>query len=398
MIRPTLDHRIPALDVLRGIAVSGILLANLAAFGLPLASVIDGTGLPTPTLREQYAMVLTQMLVTGKFRSVLAILFGVGLWLQYVKRSKTPGNWPGGYLKRTAWLGALGLVHVTALWYGDILLTYAIVAAIASVWVWWTDRQLRGLVGIGFGVMAIAGIVLLGISYNASGVDRVTAGLPTPATEIAVYGQHSYLDQVWFRIESLPTTLSSSLALVPLVLPLFALGILLARADYFSLAAPPQVRRNVLFVGLGLGIPLNGLALIGPTTFQGYDFRLAFEIFFGPVLALGYVGLGVMLAERARGPIVRVLAVVGRLALTTYLLQSVLATAVFYSWGLGWFGRLDRATLLFVAPPIWLATALFALGWSRQFALGPVEWLWRSLAEGTRLPLRSRPLSADQQP
>lgn len=402
MIRPTLAHRIPTLDVLRGFAVLGILVANLPAFALPMASAMMGEGLRTPVGHELWAMVLTQIFVTGKFRSMLAILFGVGLWLQYVKRSAVPGNWPGGYLKRTGWLLILGLAHAVFLWYGDILAIYAMTAFVACFLVGLDDRKQQILIGLGYGLMLLAGVgmLALGLTGNMSW-SAADMGLPPPAQELITYGQSGYLAQVAARGSLLGFLLGNGLFFVPFLLPLFVIGMRLAKSGVLAKpSAHPRTVRQLLWVGWGLGLPLNLVALLGLDLASPYDLHYYFEFLGGPVLALGYLTAGALIVERARerGRGLEGVAAVGRMALTSYLLQSVLATWIFYSWGLGWFGQADRAGLLIATIPVWAGVIAFALVWQRRFAMGPVEWAWRCLTEGRRLPLRRAEVVAEPEP
>src|SRR5687768_16230330 len=121
MILPTYHGRIPSLDHLRGAAVLGILLANMPAFAYPISAELTGQnfGLDDPASRA--AAVIQLALVKGKCRSMRAILFGVGVWLQLRARSGVPGSWPGSYMRRVGVLAAIGLLHGFFLWYGDIL-------------------------------------------------------------------------------------------------------------------------------------------------------------------------------------------------------------------------------------------------------------------------------------
>ncbi|HVL37843.1 MAG TPA: DUF418 domain-containing protein [Fimbriimonadaceae bacterium] len=390
MIEPTLANRHRTLDVLRGFAIMGILIANIAAFGGPVLTELLWELEGRPSYGPADA--LTTAFVTGKFRSTLAILFGVGLWLQFVKRVQVEGNWPGGYFKRMGILAGIGLVHALLIWWGDILFFYAIVGMVAALLVRLPHRAVIAIIVLSAMLSAAAAAGLWALDAVGMGGGDGPSFLPRPETEIEVFARGSYLEQTAMRA----TFFGISLCLYPFlalsILPLFLIGILYGRSG--ALYAPsrfPRIRNAALGVGLGLGLPLNLLALMywreGPPS----GFGNFIELFAGPVLAIGLSMLVAMWAERSRSAPSVVLEKVGRLALTNYLLQSVVCSLLFYSFGLGLFGDLDNTEVLAFVPLVWLVNIGFSLWWTRRYRMGPLEWLWRAMTEGTRLPNRLEP-------
>jgi uncharacterized protein len=400
MIKPTLKNRIHALDVIRGAAILGILLANIPSFAGPaLSAELSGT-------REELGLVdswieaLTLAFVTGKFRSSLAILFGVGLFLQFRKRSTFEGNWPRGYLKRMGFLALIGLFHGLFVWYGDILFMYAVVGLVAAFVVRLDPVALRAIVGVKAVLAALIalGLAAVGVFMALGAPEGVQGGLmfwfTDPAYETQVFAHGTYLQQLGLRSIYFGLMIGLGLfTIFPFLLGLFMLGILFGRSGV--LAAPsqhPKTRNAALALGLGLGLPLNLLALLLiPIEGVGArDVYAAWEIFFGPLLAVGYVMLGAVLVEKgALRLLTGVLAKVGRVALSVYLMQSLLATTIFYSWGFGLFGELDRLQSLYVVVAIWIVNVAFAYAWLSRYSIGPVEWVWRSMTEGRKVPWRS---------
>ena len=110
-----------------------------------------------------------------------------------------------------------------------------------------------------------------------------------------------------------------------------------------------------------------------------------------PATATSFILAGLALwAESGRlAGVQKAMARVGRVAMSCYILQSIVCTAIFYGWGLGWFGKLDRLQMLAVVAIVWAIDILFAALWLRKFRIGPLEWLWRSAAEGRWIKLRS---------
>lgn len=394
MVNPTVRDRVGALDFLRGAAILGILLANIWWFDLPMAAVLSG-----PLHAEAgYLNNLMLTLVNGKFRSLLAILFGVGIAYQFAKRSREPGNWPAGYLKRTALLSVIGLAHLFLLWTGDILTLYAATAFVACTMAHWDVRRL----GVAFAVTAALAVAMTALlsgmglvmtvdvgekgSTNGAG----TFGLVPASVEARAFSEGTYAEQTLVRLSNGLLVLGNTLLLVPALLPLFLLGLLLGKQGFFVEPERfPKMRNVTLAIGFGLGLPLNALALALPPEGTPLWAYYLWEGLFGPILGVGYLVAGLLLYRKARSArLVTAFESVGRTALTCYLMQSLMAGFVFYSYGLGLYGRLSPAEKLALVPIFWAANLVFAGLWLRWFAIGPVEWLWRSLTEGRRLPMR----------
>jgi uncharacterized protein len=394
-VAPTVGGRIQSLDVLRGFAVLGILFANLTAFSGPTFGESMGGGVKPLHGWDAWVDVLTAAFVTGKFRGALAILFGAGLYLQFAKRSAIPGNWPGGYLKRTAWLAVFGLVHGLAIWYGDILFSYAVTALICCLFVRLQDRILNWVAA---GTMALATLVGLGLGaltwlgsmFSQDQPD--SGGVFSVAAEIHAYGVGSYGEQFVQRLMVFGLMAVFMIFLLPNFCGLFFVGMRLAKTGF--LAAPskhPRLRNWLLWLGLGVGLPFNLASLLYFRTGVSPAYDAMVESAFSPFLAVAYVTLVAMAVEAGLfKPIGLLFSNVGRVALTCYIMQSLICTTLFYSWGFGLFNRLDRVQNVGVACAVALINMVFAALWLRRFAIGPLEWLWRSLTEGKRMPILKR--------
>jgi uncharacterized protein len=401
--------RIRALDVLRGVAILGILLANITAFSSPLITSTFATVVPE---RDQVTALFDSFqmaFVNGKFRSMLAVLFGVGVWLQYRRRrdldaaAELRGDvggrlWPGGYLKRMGYLALLGLIHGYLLWYGDILFFYAVLATISVLFVKASDKALWWWV-FGLSVNAlltVAVLVPLMMFFAATpGAGEFNLGdawaVMSPAYETEAFQQGTYLQQLKFRL--LWTTVMNAQSVLFLsffIMPLFLLGILFGRSGVLARPSQhPKVRNLCLRIGFGVGLPLGALAFIPMSTKQAESMQALYEMFAGPVLAVGYLMLGAVLIERgALNFLWRPVERVGRVALSAYLMQTVLCTFIFYSWGLAYFGSTGPLGQLGAVAIVWAANIAFAYGWLAFFRMGPVEWAWRSLSESKVLPIR----------
>lgn len=382
-ISPTLKNRIESLDVLRGAAILGILLANIFAFAWPSLGESIGKGVPIPGLND-WVEGLRVALVTGKFRGLFCLLFGAGLYLQYTKLAAR-GQWPGVYLKRTGLLSVIGLVHGLLIWYGDILFLYSLTAFIAFMMVKFDDRA---LIWTAVGCLSFTFLCGGGVTLAMSSVMDDLGGIPGmevfyPSTELAVFQSGSYLEQVTHRVGFLGQSFSSFFIFIPEVLGLFLIGILMMRS---GILIKPSVHANRVktyaLVGV-IGLVLNLLVGIAIGLTGGENLKYLAEMGLNAPLAIGYALFGAVMVERNPGGFFsQLFSPVGKTALTSYLLTSVICTAIFYSWGGGLFGKLDYWGMMGVVLGVWVVLIGVAHLITRYFAMGPVEYVWRRLALG----------------
>ncbi|MCW5940977.1 MAG: DUF418 domain-containing protein [Fimbriimonadaceae bacterium] len=388
-VAPTLDGRIETLDAIRGIAILGILLANIAAFSGPeLGARLSGI----QEVGRHPVEAFTVVFVNGKFRSMLAMLFGAGVALQFAKREAAGASWPGSYLRRTLLLALIGLFHYVLIWYGDILFPYAIVAAIVSVFALMpeTVRRVLTLIGVILSGGLMLGLVVLTIVSEQLAKMFADKGTEELAREIRVFQSGSYAEQIAYRIETLPAIWLSYLFVVIAVTPLFLVGFELGRSGILAdRERGRKIVRAMAVFGLGVGLPLNASLLLPFWTPHPSALELMVEFIGGPTLSVGYLASIVLWVWSGRAAALRRrIQDIGRMALSNYLLQSVLCTTLFYSWGFARFDRWHGYLLTAVVLGVWVANAAFTRWWLRNHVMGPVEWLWRCAAEGRRFPLR----------
>ncbi len=400
------SERQPVLDVLRGAALLGILLVNVHLMAGPeLAEVVAGAGGGPDGPLDRVVGGLVGWLVAGKFISSFSILFGVGAAL-IAERALARGRAPRRLLaRRYLLLVVLGLAHMLLLFPGDVLFAYGVTGFVLLLFLRARDRTLAVWAAL---LLALSTVVITAITVVEAGleVDAVFAAevLASAADGEAAYRAGSYAGVVaWNAYQSLIVQ-SSSVVSLPWFIALFLVGVLAHRRGY---ALDPAAHRPALVrlarvavpVGLVLNLPFlvagpvaetAGLADIGTPVLAWAGVANALG---APVLAVGYLSaLAVLVIDRGadRG-LRRRLAALGRIALTGYLLQSVLAVVVFL--GLGRYGRLEvlgqpvLGQLLFVGG-VWTALLLFAPWWTARFRFGPVEWLWRWGTYGVRPRLR----------
>ena len=389
--------RIAGLDVIRGVAVMGILLANLPAFGLPEAAYFSPLAWGGSTGASLWAWFATFVLVEGKMRGLFSALFGASMLLVIDRANARGDDAAAVHFRRMAVLFAIGCLHLYLFWWGDILSHYALVGAFAYM----AHRlPVRWLLIVAAALIALQTIqgATAGLAFAASAArdspDRVAtwtayaAGFGVPpaaaiAHEIAAMrgGFAGGIAERW-------SNASGPLSLLPVIGPQTLSAMLLGMAGYrsgFLTGAWPRPRYHRWALGcLALAAPLY-VALGANTLAHGF---FPPWVFFAsivaseplrPVMATGYAAL-IILATGSGGPLAARVAAVGRTAFTNYLGTTLLMTFVFDGWGLGRFGRWSRADLYLLAPPVWGLMLAWSQPWLARYRYGPLEWVWRSLA------------------
>ncbi|EPK8755790.1 TPA: DUF418 family protein [Klebsiella pneumoniae] len=379
------------LDFVRGVAILGILLLNISAFGLPKAAYLNPAWSGSASLSDAWTWALLDLLAQVKFLTLFALLFGAGLQL-LLPRGK---RW---IQSRLTLLALLGFIHGLFFWDGDILLAYALVGLVS----WRMVREAHHVkslfnTGVVLYLTGIAVLVLLGL-ISGTAANRSWAPDAANLQYEQYWKLHSGMEAVSNRADMLSDNLLALGAQYGWQLAgMMLMGAALMRSGWlkgqFSLRH--YRRTGALLVAAGMAV---NLPAIFAQWYLAWDYRwCAFLLqapreLSAPLQAIGYAALAWgYWPQLCRFRLVGAIACVGRMALTNYLLQTLICTTLFYHLGL--FMRFDRLQLLAFVPPIWAVNLLVSSLWLRRFRQGPVEWLWRQLtlrASGTSLKDTSR--------
>jgi uncharacterized protein len=428
------DERISAVDVLRGVAVLGILLVNIEDFGLPHADKsapgTEWVGAYFPAAlgpRALAAWTIFRALFEGRMRAIFSMLFGAGVVLltSRLERRGEGARAADVYTRRTLWLLLFGVLHAYLLWEGDILYGYALCGLFL-----YPFRRLSGRAAVVVGALVLslslprAALVAhhreeLRRQAAAARADE-EAGRPlAPSAEDA----RDDWDEIMESFRPDPRRLEESsddyrggyARLFARRAPLVAIvessdfygwaffdaaGMMLLGMGLLKLGVLGAERSRRFYLamvgaGWGVGLPLGALAAyrLGVERFDpvavawltaAYDpARLA--------VALGHVGVVMLVVKSGRARwLTRSLADVGRVALSCYLGATIACTTLFNGYGLGLYGALGRTQLYAVVLVVWAAQVAFARLWLRAYRFGPAEWAWRSLTYWRAQPLRRR--------
>jgi uncharacterized protein len=388
----SLQERFVSLDLLRGLAVMGILIMNIQSYSMISAAYINPTAYGDFTGQNKWVWILSHMFADQKFMTIFSILFGAGVLL-FTERLTSKGYTSLGlHYRRTFWLFIIGIAHAYLFWYGDILVSYAMCAVVVVLF-----RKLspKTLVSVGFSLIVIPSLLYLmfGFSWDfipPEGQEGIKNGwYSTPeliAKEIAAY-KSGWFGQMSLRIKEavgfqtfifLIYSGWRCAGMMLIGMALYKWGILLAKKSYLFF----QINFTI---GLLVGLPVIIFGLIGNfandwavhySMFLGWQYNYWGSIF----VAWAYISLAMLIYKWLQNTIlVKALSAVGRTALTNYLLQTIICTFIFYGHGLGYYGSVERSWQILIVLIIWIFQLVISPLWLAKFYFGPAEWLWRSL-------------------
>jgi uncharacterized protein len=392
----TAGERVAVLDGIRGVAVLGILLINIDALsGYAFTPQSTHTILRNETA-DEVTWFLLATLVEAKFYSLFSFLFGVGFAV-FVQRAAARGADAAGLFKRRL-LGLLliGLIHTLLIWFGDILVTYALLGFVLVPFLRRGDRSvLRWALA-----MLVAPIVLYAILVAMAGqpvqpsTDSGGELPPILATATLSFSTGNYVQILAGNLVFTVANLVRRLLLMffPRVIGMFLLGFYAGRNNVFGrLDEYGRLARNTLLIGFGMGLPLAlaayalGDHALGPPTTLGL-LETVIKSIGVPLLALGYAA-GLWLLFSRAPQLMAPLVPVGRMALSNYLIHSVAGVLIFYGVGFGLFGRLSLTAAVVGALAFFVLQMFLSRWWLRRARFGPAEWLWRMFTYRRRIPL-----------
>jgi uncharacterized protein len=415
-------ERIPTLDVLRGFALLGIALVNVEFFSRPLQD-INAPGIDPATSGADYFVEwLTYFFVQGKFWTMFALLFGMGFTVMIDRADRAGRPFVPAYLRRSLALLGIGLVHTVLIWSGDILVSYAVGALllllarqVRRAWL----RRSRGrepepmtasrMGGWGAALYGLPLVVILlaGMLDSPPSTSQPTRAQTEHATRVAekavqranaveAYSRGSFADAVDQRIVDTVWQMGTLPIATFWVIGLFLIGGALLRSGAIS---SPQACLHWLGPMRNVGLPLGFVAMAISTWLgtaspnEELSFREAVQVVLflvaSLVLALAYGATLVMALPGSAGRWLKDwLAPAGRMALSNYLMQSLIGTLLFYGYGLALWGQVGRAWQAVGVLAVFALQMLGSRWWLARFRYGPLEWAWRCITYGRAVPIR----------
>ncbi len=405
----TVPARLRTLDLIRGIAVLGILAVNIAGFAAP-GSASYSPNLPSPgSAADQWAFVFTLLLFEGKMRALFSILFGASLLLFVERKTESGRDGPRLQVRRLLWLLLFGFLHFALLWHGDILFLYAAIGLFALLM---RELPVKQLVLIGLAVFSL---------WQAKGIidwipstareQRVATGNASSSDKIehlryVAHNRKTDGEDLKLTLSGYPAGVADRIIQhgdTPVEMVLFnwgetlgyiLLGMALLKSGFFAGTWP---RRHVLAMAvggsaLGLALTLGFAFWAHPRGYPELAMRLALGYGLSMphlLMALGYAALLVLAAPRllATGLGQR-LEAAGTMAFSNYLGTTLVMCAVFSGWGLSLFGQYGAVGQWLFVLLGWALMLVWSKPWLARFRQGPLEWLWRSLTDWQLAPFR----------
>jgi uncharacterized protein len=381
--RPTgPSERIDAIDVLRGLALLGVVAINVVT--IFRVSIFQQFLFPKPPLSfsslDSAIETILTLAVELKALALFSLLFGAGLAIQFERLAQNERR-ASLLVRRLAVLLAFGLIHLCLIWNGDILTEYALAGFIVLPFLFGP----RWLLAVA--ALASLGLYLAMQAFPPPGLWPGTAALAQDVMDAnRIYATGGFLEVLAFRLREIPLFAYLHAYIFPRTIGLFLLGAFAWRTGI--LRHQPRHRLfSVAAACIGLGAALI-LGHAGRLIAGGRIDALA-EPLGTIVLALGYGAAIIGIANTERGK--RLLgwaAPVGRMAFTNYLAQSVILGWIFYGYGLGLFGKLGVTSALAIGLTVYFVQIPFSAWWLGRYRYGPVEWLWRTLMYGAAQPMK----------
>ncbi|MBO8172896.1 MAG: DUF418 domain-containing protein [Bacillaceae bacterium] len=404
-------ERMPELDVIRGVAILGIFIVNMAFFSYPVIYLNQVGEIWWPdTWWNRITEQAIEILAQGKFYTMFSFLFGLGMFIFMERAAQKGANPVRLYVRRLIILLMLGIIHAFLIWSGDILLTYALLGFPLILFRHAEQKKLL----IGALVMFMIPAVIYGFFLSA--IDMMAA---TPegreqlvenqqwyeiemkeAAEQAydAYGEGTYADMTAQRIRDLSFKYEYFYFTFPPVFMMFLLGMYAGKRRIFQekerhLPFVKKVWRWSLAVGTGsllVYVPGQEHADFVQPSMLDFVVQLA-RMISEPAICLFYISsLFLMMQKKVWRRRLFPISAVGRLAISNYLFQSVVATTLFYHYGFGLYGQVGPLIGLVVTFVIYGFQLVLSRLWMDRFRYGPVEWLWRSLTYGKIQPMKAR--------
>ncbi len=402
--------RIQTLDIVRGVAVMGILAMNIIAFAMPFQAYMNPVAFGMEGTADLISWALGYVFIDGKMRGLFSFLFGASMLL-VIERAEAGGGSPAGtHYRRMVWLLVFGLLHFYFIWFGDILAGYAQVGMIAYLFRRLSTRALLRL-GIGLLVVQILFFALLAAGTFYLSTQAAQPGAPAEVvaewrslqSEFGVITGQPLADklaiftggweaQVAHRLDEPWEAFVGTLFLGWEALAYFLFGMAGLKSGFLRGDWSDADYRKAALIGFGIGIP--AYALLAFLAWNG-DFTVPVimaTVMAGPTpfrpLMVVAIAASIMLLTRRGDALVDRIAAAGRAAFTNYLGTSIVMTGLFYGWGFGLYGTMSRAELWIVVAAMWALMLLWSKPWLERFRYGPFEWLWRSLARWEPQPMR----------
>lgn len=418
------QERIATVDIVRGMALLGILIINIDFFALPSVIIFnpsivgDFAGVNLLTWKFGYLFFFEKMM------AVFSMLFGGGLILMMNRSEKNNLRFKNFYYRRLMWLLVISLVHAYIFWYGDILFPYAICGMVIFLF---RRKSPRFLIIFGIS-MLLFGLLIYSVSGFGMGFVRDQATQAQTALDAGkeITPDQRGMKQAWEQMSVMFNPSSETLtneidayrgsyseafnsrmwmsimmqtqAFISMmfwrIFGIMLIGMGLMKSGFLTGEKSIKTYTIWMIVGYVIGLPI---VFYGMNSAIAHNFDFVRHMMYGAhfnylasiLIAIAHASLIILLYKKGMFVwLTSRLQAVGRMALTNYLIHTLIFTTIFYGHGFGLFGSVERFWLLFMALAMWVIQLIYSPLWLKHFRFGPAEWLWRSLTYWKRQPMR----------
>lgn len=402
------EERIKFLDVLRGIAIQFIFMANIVYFSglydFPETYKYPSALWPTDNILS----FLSFTLIDGKFYSIFSLLFGIGCMIQLNKLTKNNKSFASFFKRRMFWLLVFGLLHLVGLWVGDILTLYALLGLLLIPFVNLPDKKLLWLAGILIMMPLLNWVViyLLKLDYAQFIFQKNVEiwefyGYPMAEYNGAKFNDFKfYLSNTnWADFSKM--NLGNALLRIYFILEegrifkvfgIFLIGLWAGRKIInTNLLTNIKFLKKVALVGICIGLPMSILRtsitfFADESDIMSFLKTLSYALGTVP-FALGYAALLALIYNKKQA-LLGWIAPAGKMAFTNYIMHTIISISIFYGLGFGFAGKFGFTIIMLLAIVIFLCQVIFSTFWLKYFRFGPLEWIWRQLTYNKRISIK----------
>lgn len=395
------NERIKSLDILRGIAILGILVMNIQSFSMPEAAYINPLVYGDLQGINKWTWIFSHLFADQKFMTIFSLLFGAGIILITDKAVTKTGKSAGLHYKRTFWLLVIGLLHAHFIWYGDILVAYALCASFVYIF-----RKMKPKTLSIIGVLLLSvhtfiyGFFGMGLEYMPPEVIQDISSSWKPSSEMI---QAEIAARTGNLYQQLNANSSAALEMETFVFFINFLwragGLMLIGMAFYKWGILSADRSRSFYlkgflISSVIGFPIVILGII-----KNFEANWSFEysMFLGSqfnywgslFVSFAYICLIMLFCKSTSFTNFKArFAAIGQMALTNYITQSIICAFIFFGIGLGLFGEVERTVQIIIVMGIWLLQFAWSKPYLSHYKFGPLEWVWRSLTYWDKQPMK----------
>jgi uncharacterized protein len=369
------QERIQSIDAMRGFAILGIFLTNMIDFHSPALYLNPYVWWSSKSDQTIYSLI--DFFVQASFYPLFAILFGFGLMIMRERSIERGFAFTPIAVRRLLMLLAIGCIHAFFIWHGDILITYALFGLVALLFfrlsgkaLLWTGLLTYMLPNMLFGALLFLA-TLFSPTDNFANHDKANQA-------VDVYQNGSYFEITAQRIQdwSYVNNLENLIILFFGIFPLLLIGAGIAKLKWIQNVYHYKKRFQWLLV---IFVLFGSLLKLLPYLVRNVFSEYVQDIFGGPMLAVSYAIIFILLMEK-RASFLKPFQAVGKMAMSNYLFQSIIATFIFYNYGFGLYSKISVGMGTVLVFTIFIVQAIISVYWIKKYQFGPVEWVWRAVS------------------